>query len=91
MHKMPVPRRATGRAPKRSSRRPPKNWAMHCPKAPGSMISPLIVAVNPRSSWIYSGIITVIELNAKKLRAATIVPTQKLRFFSTLRSSRGRS
>ena len=38
------PHNATGRAPKRSIARPPKNWETHWPMAPGSMIRPLMVA-----------------------------------------------
>ena len=43
-HNRIVPAIATGRAPKRSSARPPKNWAIACAIAPGSMTRPLIVA-----------------------------------------------
>lgn len=50
MHAVPavsriVPMRATGRAPKRSSARPPKNCEIAWAMAPGSMTSPLIVAL----------------------------------------------
>ncbi len=39
-----VPANATGRAPKRSKALPPKNCAMHCPNAPGSITKPLTAA-----------------------------------------------
>ncbi len=38
---------------------------------------------------MYSGMITIIELNAKNDSAATTVPTQKLRFLNTPRFSNG--
>ena len=43
-HNVIVPIRATGRAPNLSSALPPKNCEMHCPRAPGNITRPLIVA-----------------------------------------------
>ncbi len=83
------PHKATGRAPKRSIARPPKNWETHWPRAPGNMIRPLIVAEYPRSVWMYSGMMTRIELKAKNASDAVMVPTVNERFFSTSKSSSG--